>query len=434
MNLLTTQNNSSARKTRLLTVLDVGSSKVVCIIARLRPLEDAHYLHGRTHRIEVLGFGIQRSRGVKSGVVVDLTAAEQSIRLAVDAAERMAGLVVDSVIVNFSAGRIRSDSVHADVNVGGSEVSARDVRRVLSEGSKAAFNLDRHIVHSLPISYSLDGENGIADPRGMIGTSLGVDMHVVTAESAAMRNLEHCINRAHLSVEAMVVTPFASGLSVMVGDEARLGAACIDIGGGTTTISVFVDDKFVHTDTIPVGGNHVTLDIARGFTIPVEEAERLKVMHGSALSVSTDDRFLISVPPMDDQNALPAQYPRALLSRIIRARVDEILELARDRLARSGFGYVVGKRLILTGGGAQLTGFSEVARHMLSPQLRIGRPLGVSGLPDMARGAAFSAIVGLMIYPQMSGFEDCKVQPVSSRQPSGEGRFLRVGRWLRESF
>ncbi|RTQ30217.1 cell division protein FtsA [Brucella abortus] len=430
------QHGTAGRKVRLLTVLDVGSSKVSCVIARLRPHEGGALLPGRTHRMEVLGIGHQRSRGVKSGVIIDLDAAEQSIRLAVDAAERMAGLTVDSLIVNISAGRLKSETFTASVNLGGHEVEQTDIRRVLAAGAKQALAAERHLVHSLPVGYTLDGERGIREPLGMLGDSLGVDMHVLTADAAPLRNLELCINRCHLSVEAIVATPYASGLAALVGDEAEMGAACIDMGGGTTTISVFSEGKFIHADAVAIGGNHVTTDVARGFSTRMEDAERLKVMYGSALPSAADDRDLISVPPIgDDERDVPNQYPRSVLTRIIRARVEETLELVRDRLNQSGLGHIVGKRVVLTGGASQLPGMPEAARRILARNVRIGRPLGIAGLPEAAKGAAFAATVGLLIYPQVAGIEERSVKAASSGLMTGTGgRIQRVGQWLRESF
>ncbi|ENP89171.1 cell division protein FtsA [Brucella abortus CNGB 966] len=430
------QHGTAGRKVRLLTVLDVGSSKVSCVIARLRPHEGGALLPGRTHRMEVLGIGHQRSRGVKFGVIIDLDAAEQSIRLAVDAAERMAGLTVDSLIVNISAGRLKSETFTASVNLGGHEVEQTDIRRVLAAGAKQALAAERHLVHSLPVGYTLDGERGIREPLGMLGDSLGVDMHVLTADAAPLRNLELCINRCHLSVEAIVATPYASGLAALVGDEAEMGAACIDMGGGTTTISVFSEGKFIHADAVAIGGNHVTMDVARGFSTRMEDAERLKVMYGSALPSAADDRDLISVPPIgDDERDVPNQYPRSVLTRIIRARVEETLELVRDRLNQSGLGHIVGKRVVLTGGASQLPGMPEAARRILARNVRIGRPLGIAGLPEAAKGAAFAATVGLLIYPQVAGIEERSVKAASSGLMTGTGgRIQRVGQWLRESF
>ena len=432
----TSQGGTAGRKVRLLTVLDVGSSKVSCVIARLRPHEGGALLPGRTHRMEVLGIGHQRSRGVKSGVIIDLDAAEQSIRLAVDAAERMAGLTVDSLIVNISAGRLKSETFTASVNLGGHEVEQTDIRRVLAAGAKQALAAERHLVHSLPVGYTLDGERGIRDPLGMLGDSLGVDMHVLTADAAPLRNLELCINRCHLSVEAIVATPYASGLAALVGDEAEMGAACIDMGGGTTTISVFSEGKFIHADAVAIGGTHVTMDVARGFSTRMEDAERLKVMYGSALPSAADDRDLISVPPIcDDERDVPNQYPRSVLTRIIRARVEETLELVRDRLNQSGLGHIVGKRVVLTGGASQLPGMPEAARRILARNVRIGRPLGIAGLPEAAKGAAFAATVGLLIYPQVAGIEERSVKAASSGLMTGTGgRIQRVSQWLKESF
>jgi cell division protein FtsA len=426
----------ASRRTGIVTVLDIGSSKICCIIGRLKPVEGSELLRGRTHQVRVIGIGHQKSQGVKSGVVVDLDRAEQAVRLAVDAAERMAGLTVDSLIVNVSAGRLKSQISTATVNLGGHEVDAADIRKVLAAGAKQALQVERELVHSLATGFSLDGEKGIRDPRGMLGETLGVDMHVLTGDAAPMRNIELCVNRSHLSIERMVATPYASGLAALVDDEAELGAACIDLGGGTTTISVFSEGKFVHADSLAVGGIHVTLDLARGLSTSVETAERFKVMHGSALPTGADDRDVVNVPPVGaDESDMPLQVPRSVMTRIIRARVEETLELVRDRLGHSGFGPTIGKRVVLTGGAAQLTGLPEAARRILGRNVRVGRPLGVAGLPEAAKGPAFSSAVGLMIYPQVASFESSRVSGFLRMRSNGTGgRLGRVGQWLKDSF
>jgi cell division protein FtsA len=426
----------AAQRSGIITVLDVGSSKVCCIIARLLPNEGGRALPHRTHRVKVIGIGHQKSLGVKSGVVVDLDRAEQAIRLAVDAAERMAGLTVDSLIVNVSAGRLRSETASATINLGGREASKADVTRVLLAGARQALHAEREVVHSLAVGFSLDLERGIRDPRGMVGDTLGVDMHVLTADAVPLRNLELCINRSHLSIERMVATPYASGLAALVDDEAEMGAACIDMGGGTTTISVFVDGKFVHADALPVGGNHVTMDLARGLSTRLEDAERLKVMHGSALPASAaDDRDIVSIQPIGDETEQPLQVPRSVMTRIVRARIEEILELVRDRLNRSGYGTLVGRRVVLTGGASQLAGLPEAARRLLGRNVRLGRPLGVAGLPEAAKGPAFAAPIGLLIYPQMAEFESRAAKGgILTRSTGTGGRLHRVGQWLRDSF
>jgi cell division protein FtsA len=435
MNWLGGQNDQAARRSGIVTVLDIGSSKICCIIAKLKPCEESQRLPGRTHRMRVIGIGHQKSRGVKSGVVVDLDRAEQAIRLAVDAAERMAGLTIESLIVNLSAGRLKSETFAARINLGGHEVDQGDIRRVLAAGARQALAGDRQVVHSLPVAFSLDEERGVRDPRGMIGGVLGVDMHVLSGVAAPLRNLELAVNRCHLSVERMVATPYASGLSALVDDESEMGAACIDMGGGTTTLAIFSEGKFVHADAIAIGGNHVTLDLAKGLSTRLEDAERLKVMHGSALPASNDDRDIVTVQPMagDDAEAL-VQVPRAAMTRVIRARIDETLEMIRDRLNQSGWGGNVGKRVVLTGGASQLVGLPEAARRILGRSVRVGRPLGVAGLPEAAKGPAFAAAVGLMIYPQVAGFESSiAAGPFGHRMTGTGGRLSRMGQWLRDS-
>lgn len=435
MSWLPGQKKALSGRSGIVTVLDVGSSKVCCMIARLTPCEPSQLLRGRTHQIQVIGIGHQKSQGVKSGVVVDLEQAENAIRLAVDAAERMAGLTVDSLLLNLTSGRLKSDSFTATINLGGHEVDEADIKRVLAAGAKQVMMAEREVLHSLPVAFSLDQERGVRDPRGMLGETLGVDMHVLTGDAAPMRNLELCINRSHLSVERVVATPYASGLAALVDDELEIGAACIDMGGGTTTLSVFSEGKLVHADAIAIGGSHVTTDLAKGLSTRIEHAERLKVMHGSALPGAADDRDVVSVQPMGGDDDVPAQVPRAVMNRVIRARVEETLELLRDRLVKAG-NLAATKRVVLTGGASQLTGLPEAARRILGRNVRIGRPLGVAGLPEAAKGPAFAAAVGLLIYPQMAEYESGRGAGVATQRlmTGTGGRFQRVGQWLRDSF
>ena len=426
-----------SRKGSIVSILDIGSSKVCCLIGRLRPSAPGESLRGRTHSIELMGFGYQRARGIKSGVVTNLDAAEQSIRLAVDTAERQAGVTVESLIVSVTCGRLASEAYTASVFVPGQSIAENDIGRVLAEGRRHSISDGRAVVHSVPIGYSIDGEGGIADPRGMVGRRLGVDMHVVTGDAPALGNLELCINRCHLSVAAMVAAPYASGLAALVDDEAELGCAVIDFGAGTTTIAVFSRGQFVHVDALAVGGHHITTDIARGLSTRIEDAERLKTMYGSALPALSDERELLQVPPIgdEDERLVANQVPRSMLTRIIRPRVEEILELVRDRLNSSGFASLVGRRMVLVGGASQLTGLGESARRMLARNVRLGRPLGVAGMPEQARGPAFAAAAGLLIYPQVAEMELIDEHHDTHMVMTGTGGYLaRVGRWFKESF
>lgn len=439
----------SQKRSTVVSILDVGTSKVCCVIAKLHPRNEVHALPGRTHNIEVIGIGLQLGRGIKAGVIIDLDAAEHSIRLAVDAAERMAGVTVESLVVNVSSGRLVSQAFSAEINLGGHPVKHTDISQVLRAGAEHALQSDRSVVHSIPIGYSLDGEHGIQNPRNLMGEKLGVDMHVVTADNPPLQNLELCINRAHLSVEAMVATPYASGLAALIDDETEMGAACIDLGAGTTTLSVFMGKRFVYSDAIAVGAHHVTMDIARGLSVRLSDAEKIKVLHGSALTGTHDNEAMVSAPQIGESTSSPGhQVPRTQLVRIIRPRVEEIMELVRDRLNRSGFADAVGKRLVLTGGGSQLNGIGEVAQRILARNVRLGRPMGIRGMPAAAKGAAFSTAVGLLIYPQMAQIEHFASgqtnfnpgnlfggSPRSANKMTGtNGPISRLGNWLKESF
>lgn len=425
----------SARRSAHLCVLDVGTSKVVCLIAHLMPSEPSEALRGRTHRCRILGIGHRRSSGIKAGAVVDMDAAEDAIRHAVDAAERMARVQVEGVIVNVTGGRLGSQLYQARITMGGRSVSDQDVQRVLEAAAAQTERQGRAVLHAVPTGFALDGTRGIRDPKGMIGDALGADLHVVACDAAAARNLMLVVERCHLDVEAMVATPYAAGLAALVDDEAELGTALVDMGGGATTIAVFADGCLVHCDGFALGGNHVTMDIARGLTIRLADAERLKTLYGSCMASSSDERETIAVAKVGDEGDPPMHLPKSQLVRIIKPRVEEILELIRDRLKTAGFAPQAGRRLVLTGGAGQLTGMPEMARRIVSRDVRIGRPLGIQGLPESAKSPAFAAAVGLLIYPQVAAIEHFEPRRHGAAQGGrSDGYVHRVGRWLRESF
>ena len=421
-------------KTTLVSVLDIGSTKICCVIARLTPKPESKSLKGRTHSAEVIGFGYGKSSGIKSGVITDLDKAEQAIRSVVGMAERAAGLTLESVIVNVTAGRLGSETFSASVSLGGQEVERADLSRVLRAVNERSIRSERSIIHALPIGYSLDGQKGVRDPLGMVGEKLGIDVAVVSAETLAMRNIELVLHRCHLQIEALVATPYASGLATLVDDEAQLGVACIDFGGATTTVSVFADGALVYADAIAIGGHHLTLDLARQLSVGVADAERMKTVYGSVLPGQSDEREMIPIVPVGAAaDEAPGQIPRSAITRVLRPRIEEILTAVRDRMQATGMMDVCGRRFVLTGGASELTGLPEVARRLLARNVRNGRPMGITGLPEMAKGAAFATVAGMMIYPQICAQE--YAEPRSSRKLTGtDGYFARMGSWLRSGF
>ena len=390
----------------------------------------------------MVGIGQQASRGVKSGAVVDMEAAQSAILNAVHAAEQMAGEAVESVIVNLSGGLPLSFSMAIEVSIAGHEVGDADLRRALAQGFESESVTGetargRQLIHSIPTSYSIDGSCGIRDPRGMFGERLGVDMHLVTAGSGPVRNLSTCIERCHLDVIGFVVSPYASGLATLAPDESELGATLIDMGGGTTSIAVFLGGNVIFTDVLPVGGLHVTNDIARGLSTPIADAERMKTLYGHAMAVAADDREYIDVPQVgEDDGGTPHQVPRSLLVGIIQPRMEEILELVRSRVETGGFDKVAGRRVVLTGGASQLPGLRDLAGLILDKQVRVGRPARIRGLAEATAGPAYATSAGLIAYA-MTDDHDVEAPSLEEehvKSPEPDGLVGRLGGWFREHF
>jgi cell division protein FtsA len=423
------------RRATVVAALDIGTSKVVCLIARLDPQVPQETLRRRSHGVRVLGFSHLAASGIKAGSVVDLVEAEETVRQAIDMAETMAGVQIDSVVVALSGGRLGSERFIAGIELANGVVTDAEIARVLAAASRRSVRDGRAVVHSLPIGYALDDAIGIREPRGMLGARFGVDMHMVTAEVATVRNLMLTIERSHLSISAMAASPYVAALAVLADDEADLGSAVIDLGAGTTTMAVFSGGRFVHADGFALGGAHVTLDLARGLNTRIADAERIKAIYGSVLTGGSDERDMITVPPVGDGELEPPQFvSRATLVRIVKPRIEEILEMVRDRLKASPFAAEPRGRLVLTGGASQLAGMADLAAHILRRPVRVGRPLGIAGLPDAAKGGAFAVAAGLLVYPQAAHLEHFEPRKTRALMTGTGGYMARVGQWLRESF
>ncbi|MFS2318369.1 cell division protein FtsA [Maricaulis sp. D1M11] len=427
--------NTAQGKPGVCAALDVGTSKIACFISRTDQT-----IAGPRPR--VVGVGHQSSKGVRAGAVVDMEAAAEAMRDAVVQAERMAGLAVSSVSVTLSSGQPTSSRVAAEIELSKGQVTDRDLRRLLN-GALAQFDAqDRVILHAIPLAWSVDDHRGVRDPRGMFGHRLGVDVHIITAAVGPLRNLLSCVERCHLDLKSVVATPYASGLSALGDDEVQLGAVLIDMGAGATTAAVFAEGALVHIDSVPVGGSHVTSDVARGLSTPLSAAERLKSLYGSVLDSPDDDQQMIEVPPVSGEiNQGYGSAPRSLLNSIIRPRLEETFELIRDRLDAAGVSDLAGRRMVLTGGASQMPGTAELAARVFAKQVRTAGPGGVSGLGDAVSGPAFSAVAGVVRRETRGAAEAISGPPQvgSSRQgavseapeKASSGGMLR---WFAESF
>jgi cell division protein FtsA len=412
-----------ATKNGLIAAVDVGSSKICCFIAKLA--EDG--------KPSVVGIGHQISRGVRAGAIVDMEQAEMAVLSTVHAAEQMAEDTISDVVINLSGGYPASQTIGVEVPLSGREIGDHDLQRVLMQGAQINGGVERRLIHSIPVGYSIDGSRGIRDPRGMFGDRLGVDMHVVTAAAGAVRNLTNCVSRCHLEIKALVVSSYASGLATLVEDEMDLGVTVIDMGASTTSISVFFDGHVVYTDSIGIGGSHVTNDIARGLSTPLVHAERMKTLYGNCLATPADEREIIQVPQVGEEEAgITNPIPRSILIGIVQPRLEETFELVRSRLEASGFDKVAGRRVVLTGGASQLGGVRELAALVLDKQVRMGRPIRIHGLAESTNGPAFATAAGLLNYALQAEPETLKSR--SSQHVPSFGMFGRLGSWLKENF
>ena len=428
-------NGHKPRRHRLISVLDVGTSKVTCLIARTEPAPKWLAERGQPTQLTVVGFGQHRSGGVKAGTIVDMNLAEQAIRAAVDRAERMAQITIEEVVLSVSCGRLKSDNFSASAAITGDSVRAHDVDRVLAAGRDyAARSEGRMVLHTLATGYRLDDHSGISDPRGMIGERLSVDIHAVLADELPLKNLMLCVERCHLGIAGLVAAPYASGIATIVDDEARLGVTCIDIGAGCTTMAVFAEGQFLYADAVAVGGHQITLDLARALSTPLAEAERIKSLHGSAFATPSDEGEAISFSTVGEDEA-PNYYrvSKAQVAEILRPRLEEILTLVRERIEASGLGPLVGQRVALTGGASQLTGLPQLASRMLDKTVRLGRPRPIAGLPDTGIAPSLATAIGLLVLCERPRVEIARLSQ-GRYLGTGTGYMARVGQWIRDSF
>lgn len=400
-------------------VIDIGSTKAVCLIARLESDGEPR----------VLGFGWQRGRGVKGGSVVDLEEAERAIRAAVGQAEEMADTQLPGAILNLSCGQPESRLMHIQWPIGGRAVTETDLRAILSEGRRRAAEEGRETVHAVPLGFTVDATPGVEDPRSMICDTLGARLHLVDASQASLRNLGATLMRCDLEVEELVSSPFASGLATLVEDEKHLGCTVVDMGGGTTSIAVFAEGHLLHTAQIAVGGQHVTNDLAGILSTPVAHAERLKTLHGGVHGGPDDERDFLPVPLLGEDEHHIARIPRTMITGIIRPRLEETFELVREKLDAAGLGKEAGARVVLTGGASQLVGAHELAARILNRQIRLGRPHPVRGLPESAMGPAFATAIGLLAWGAGEGRPVLDIAPGPDHR---RGLFGRLVHWLKD--
>ncbi|MFC1749253.1 cell division protein FtsA [Pseudomonadota bacterium] len=376
----------------LIVGLDIGTSKVVAIVAEL----------SASGEMDIIGIGSHPSRGLKKGVVVNIESTVQSIQRAIEEAELMAGCQIHSVYAGIAGSHIRSLNSHGIVAIRDSEVGQGDVERVIDAARAVAIPADQKILHILPQEFIIDKQEGIREPVGMSGVRLEAKVHMVTGAVSAAQNIVKCVRRCGLEVDDIILEQLASSNSVLTDDEKELGVCLVDIGGGTTDIAVFTEGAIRHTAVIPIAGDQVTNDIAVALRTPTQHAEEIKIKYACALRQLATPDETIEVPSVGDRP--PRRLARQTLAEVVEPRYEELLTLIQAELRRSGFEDLIAAGLVMTGGSSKMEGVVELAEEVFHVPVRLGAPQHVSGLVDVVRNPIHATGVGLLLFGSQGGY------------------------------
>ena len=370
----------------LIVGLDIGTTKICCLVTEMQ----------EEGRLDIIGMGTHPSRGLRKGVVIDIDSTVESMRMAVEEAEMMAGVEINMVNVGIAGSHIKGFNSHGVVATKEGEVSEQDIQRVLDAAKAVAIPLDRELIHTIPQEYILDSQDGIHEPLGMSGVRLEARVHIVTGAVASAQNIIKCANRCGLDVGDICLEQLASAKAVLSSDERELGVCLLDIGGGTTDIAIFADGHVKHTTVLAIGGDHITNDIAVGLRTPTKEAEELKRKYGCALSSMINAEETFEVPSIGDRK--PRTIARHILAEIIEPRIEELFTLVNREIVRSGFDETIAAGIVLTGGTTILEGMTELAEEVFNKPVRRGLPVGIGGLADVVASPVYATAVGLALF------------------------------------
>ncbi|MCX7154772.1 MAG: cell division protein FtsA [Proteobacteria bacterium] len=402
----------------LIVGLDIGTSKVVAVVAELLP----------DGRLEVIGMGHHESRGLKKGVVVNIESTVNSIQRALEEAELMAGVRIGRVYTGIAGSHIKSFNGNGMVPIKDKEVSLLDVNRVIETARAMPIPTDQQVLHILTQEFIVDGQDGIKEPLGMSGVRLDVKVHIVTGAVSAAQNIVKCVRRCGLEVSDLILQPLASSLAVLSEDEKELGVCLVDIGGGTTDLAIFREGAIRHTAVLPIAGDQITSDIAMALRTPTPEAEEIKIRYGCALRQLADPDEMVEVPGLGDRG--PRQLSRQTLAEVIEPRVEELYSLVRDELKRSGYLELLSSGIVLTGGSATMLGMVELGEEIFHMPVRMGVPRYQGGLAHVVRNPRYATVVGLLL----EGVTQTQRGIVSRQGGSMKQVMSRMKEWFQKNF
>lgn len=408
------------RKDDYIAAIDIGTSKVATVIAMRRP-------DGTS---QVVGLGHQLCQGLDGGMITCMDKTERAIRASVSQAERTFGREIEHVYVSVTSANLHSEPMGVDVELAGQPVEQADIDRVLSAAREQINSDGRTVLHAQPVCYSVDGAHSISNPLDMQGERLGVDVHVISAETCPVNNLETCVRRAHLDVVEFVAGPLAVGYGCLSNEQRDMGTAVVDLGAGVTNVAIFVRGMLVGCASIPMGSSDITNDICSTLMTPRVHAERLKTLFGTAMSAPADNADMIEVIPVSNaQGTMPYHISKAQLATIIRKRLTLIFNHVHNHLEELGFVGPDARQIVLTGGGSQLASIDHFASAMLGKSVLVGRPIAMAGLPDTAASPSFSAVLGILHYV-LNAPQDARFFDHVTALELPRGKFKRLKNWL----
>jgi len=388
--------------------IDVGTTKICTLVGRV---EDGE-------AIRILGVGIEPSDGIRKGIIVDLAAATQAITRSVKKAESTSGLEITSALVSIAGAHVSSVNSRGATAVNGNIIEEFDIERAMEQARAVAIPHDREIIHVIQRGFTVDGQDGIRNPKGMHGYRLEVEAHIITASAATVDNLRQCVGAAGVTIQEFVLNPLASGEVVLTDQEKQMGVAVCDIGGGTADLAIYVNGDVWHTMVLAVGGNHVTQDIAHGLRLPFAQAEEVKKQQGYAVRAEVGSEEYFSIRPFGEDR--PVQINRQELAHIIEARVAEMFSLTLQEIKRSGYDGLLPAGMVLTGGASALPGIKQIASNVLGMPVRVAQPENLSGLVDRLNSPAYSTSVGLLRW--VLSMQDSDLSGGRDRRAKGEKR------------
>ena len=417
-------NYSSFSKNSIIAALDIGSSKVCCLIGKL----------DNQNNLSIIGAGFHESKGLVSGIITDMKALETAIRNCVASAEKMAAVRVKKITIGFSSVNIEIENLNIEIDLKGSIVSQGDLDRAYNFLSEKHITGSRSILHIIPVQYSIDGNKGVKSPLGMFGDKLGVEISIISADQNILKNFQNVVKQCDLEIDNLIYTPYAIGLSLLSEEEKELGVALVDIGSTLSSLSIFYNGTILFTKIIPLGGNMITNDISRIFSLSIVDSERIKIINGQLIEELENSLSIIEVDALGNDND-SVEIMRKDLIAVIKPRVSEIINTLKEHILESGYNHLIANRVVITGGASQMDGVIEITSKIIEKRARLGKSSVIKGIPDNMRSSSFSAINSLLTYSIINNNDLSVKNNIKSNNSEGLYSYLiKFKNWILENF